>query len=223
MFIHNASIEIPNFELKITHENGTRFYLTENGNKYPSITSVLSANPEKRKGLQQWRKRVGHEEATKISGRAARRGTAVHKMCEDYLNNEEDYSNGAMPDSLQMFNSLKPILDENLNNIHTQEAMLYSDYLGVAGRVDCIAEWNGVPAVIDFKTSSKPKRLEWVNDYFMQCSAYAAMYFERTDIAIKDIVVAVMVDNNKPQIFTEKVSKWLPTLKRAIDEFNIGY
>ena len=124
MFIHNAPIEIPDFKLKISNENGTRFYLTEDGNKYPSITSVLSANPEKQKGLQKWRQRVGREEATKISGRAARRGTVVHKICEDYLNNEEDYSNGAMPDSLEMFNSLKPILDKNLNNIHSHNMLL---------------------------------------------------------------------------------------------------
>ena len=219
MFTHSSLVEIPKFDLKVTYKGGNRFYLTETGNKYPSITSVLSANPEKQQGLREWRNRVGEDEAKKISQRAARRGTSVHKVCEDYLNNAEDYITGIMPDALEMFNSLKPILDKSLNNIYAQEVALYSDYLGIAGRVDCIAEWDGVPVILDFKTSSKPKKLEWASDYFMQCAGYAAMYFERTDFPIKDIVVAIMVDGEEPQIFKEKVGKWLPPLKKMIDEF----
>ena len=219
MFIHNAPVEIPNGILKTINENGSRFYLTKDGNKYPSITSVLSASPEKVQGLQEWRKRVGEKEANKISQKASRRGTVVHKICEDYLNNEKEYINGAMPDAVEMFSSMKPILDESLGNIHTQEASLYSDYLGIAGRVDCIAEWDGVPSVIDFKTSSKPKKEEWIEDYYMQCAGYAAMYYEMTDFPIKDVVVAVMVAGDSPQIFKGKVGEWLVPLKKAIDEF----
>jgi genome maintenance exonuclease 1 len=180
---------------------------------------VLGANPEKRQSLLQWRKRVGEEEANKISRKAARRGTAVHQICEDYLNNVDEYVNGSMPDSLAMFRSMKPILDKSLGNIHAQEVALCSKYLGVAGRVDCIAEWDGVLSVVDFKTSNKPKKEEWIKDYFMQCAGYAAMYYEMTDIPIKDIVVAIMVENEEPQIFKGKVGTWLSPLKRAIDEF----
>jgi len=205
--------------LKTVYENSKRFYVTPAGNKYPSITSVLGANPEKKKGLQEWRKRVGETEANKISRKASRRGTTVHKICEDYLNNEEEYINGAMPDSVGMFNSLKPILIENVGNIYGQELALYSDRLGVAGRVDLIAEWDRVPSVIDFKTSARPKKLEWIDDYFMQCSGYAAMYYEMTGFPIKDVVVAIMVDGDSPQIFKGKVGEWLPSLARAIGDF----
>ena len=219
MFVHNAPVELPDGKLKTVYENSKRFYVTPAGNKYPSITSVLGANPEKKKGLQEWRKRVGETEANKISRKASRRGTTVHKICEDYLNNEEEYINGAMPDSVGMFNSLKPILIENVGNIYGQELALYSDRLGVAGRVDLIAEWDRVPSVIDFKTSARPKKLEWIDDYFMQCSGYAAMYYEMTGFPIKDVVVAIMVDGDSPQIFKGKVGEWLPSLARAIGDF----
>ena len=219
MFIHNAPVELPDGKLKTIYENGNRFYVTPEGNKYPSITSVLGANPEKIKGLQKWRKRVGEAEANKISRKASRRGTTVHKICEDYLNNEDEYINGAMPDSVEMFNSLKPILMKSVGNIYGQELALYSDHLGVAGRVDLIAEWDGVPSIIDFKTSGRPKKIEWIDDYFMQCSGYAAMYYEMTDFPIKDVVVAIMVDGDSPQIFKGKVGEWLPSLARTIVDF----
>jgi genome maintenance exonuclease 1 len=219
MFIHNAPVELPDGKLKTVYEDGRRFYLTPEGNKYPSITSVLGANPEKIKGLMQWRKRVGEVEANKISQKASSRGTTVHKICEDYLNNEKEYINGAMPDSVGMFSSLKPILTQSVGNIYGQELALYSDHLGVAGRVDLIAEWDGVPSIIDFKTSARPKKLEWVDDYFRQCSGYAAMYYEMTDFPIKDVVIAIMVDGDSPQIFKGKVSDWLPSLAKAIVNF----
>ncbi len=219
MFIHNAPVELPDGKLKTVYEDGRRFYVTPEGNKYPSITSVLGANPEKIKGLMQWRKRVGEAEANKISQKASSRGTTVHKICEDYLNNEKEYINGAMPDSGGMFSSLKPILTQSVGNIYGQELALYSDHLGVAGRVDLIAEWDGVPSIIDFKTSARPKKLEWVDDYFRQCSGYAAMYYEMTDFPIKDVVIAIMVDGDSPQIFKGKVSDWLPSLAKAIVNF----
>jgi genome maintenance exonuclease 1 len=219
MFIHNAPVELPDGKLKTVYEDGRRFYVTPEGNKYPSITSVLGANPEKIKGLMQWRKSVGEAEANKISQKASSRGTTVHKICEDYLNNKEEYINGAMPDSVGMFSSLKPILTQSVGNIYGQELALYSDHLGVAGRVDLIAEWDGVPSIIDFKTSARPKKLKWVDDYFMQCSGYAAMYYEMTDFPIKDVVIAIMVDGDSPQIFKGKVSDWLPSLAKAIVNF----
>lgn len=219
MFVHNAPVELPDGKLNTVYDDGKRFYVTPAGNKYPSITSVLSANPDKKKSLQKWRERVGEAEANKISQKAARRGTAVHKICEDYLNNEKEYINGAMPDSVEMFSSLKPILTQKVGNIYGQELALYSDRLGVAGRVDLIAEWDGVPSIIDFKTSARPKKIEWIDDYFMQCSGYAAMYYEMTDFPIKDVVVAIMVDGDSPQIFKGKVGEWLPSLARAIGDF----
>jgi len=220
-FIHNEFDPAKDQESNIetSYKDGTRYYSVE-GKSYPSITSVLSSDPKKRKSLAEWRKRVGEKEANKISGQASRRGTAVHQICEDYLNNKPEYINGAMPDSVEMFSSLRPILDKSLGVINAQEVALFSHRLGIAGRVDCIAEWDDTLSIIDFKTSNKPKRVEWIDDYFMQCAGYAAMYYEMTDIPIKDVVVAIMVAGEEPQIFKEKVANWLVPLTIAIKRFN---
>ena len=199
MFNHvNVNID----EIKTETINGGRYYVTPTGEKYPSITTVLSILSKK--AIMEWRKRVGAEEANKISTQAARRGTNVHQMCEDYLNNKTYITEKTMPVDKQMFSTLKPILDERINNIHTQEATLYSDYLGVAGRVDCIAEFDGRLSVIDFKTSRKLKKKEWISNYFQQASAYCVMYEERTGIPIDQIVILIAVDDEQPQVFVEK-------------------
>ena len=197
---NHVSIEIP--EIKTENINGGRYYVTPTGKKYPSITTVLSILSKK--AIMEWRKRVGEAEANKISTKAARRGTNVHQMCEDYLNNKPYITSKTMPVDKEMFATLKPILDERINNIHTQEATLYSDYLGVAGRVDCIAEFDGRLSVIDFKTSRKPKKKEWISNYFQQASAYCVMYEERTKIPVDQIVILIAVDDNEPQVFVEK-------------------
>lgn len=199
MFNH-VNVNIP--EIRTENINGGRYYVTPTGIKYPSITTVLSILSKK--AIMEWRKRVGAEEANKISTKAARRGTNVHQMCEDYLNNKEYITNKTMPVDKEMFGTLKPILDERINNIHTQEATLYSDYLGVAGRVDCIAEFDGRLSVIDFKTSRKLKKREWISNYFQQASAYCVMYEERTGIPIDQIVILIAVDEEEPQVFIEK-------------------
>lgn len=199
MFNH-VNVNIP--EIRTENINGGRYYVTPTGIKYPSITTVLSILSKK--AIMEWRKRVGAEEANKISTKAARRGTNVHQMCEDYLNNKEYITNKTMPVDKEMFGTLKPILDERINNIHTQEATLYSDYLGVAGRVDCIAEFDGRLSVIDFKTSRKLKKKEWISNYFQQASAYCVMYEERTGIPIDQIVILIAVDEEEPQVFVEK-------------------
>ena len=197
---NHVSIEIP--EIKTENINGGRYYVTPTGEKYPSITTVLSILSKK--AIMEWRKRVGEAEANKISTKAARRGTNVHQMCEDYLNNKPYITSKTMPVDKEMFATLKPILDKRINNIHTQEATLYSDYLGVAGRVDCIAEFDGRLSVIDFKTSRKPKKKEWISNYFQQASAYCVMYEERTKIPVDQIVILIAVDDNEPQVFVEK-------------------
>lgn len=188
-------------ELETETVDGKRYYITPSGKKYPSVTTVSSFASAK--SIQEWRKRVGAEKANKISTQAAVRGTAVHKLCEDYINNIEDYTKKHMPVNIQAFNSIKPIIDDHLNNVIMQECPLYSDYLEVGGRVDCIAEWNGVLSVIDFKTSRKIKKKEWIKGYMMQESAYCVMFEERTKIPIKQIVTIITVDNEQPQVFTE--------------------
>ena len=202
MFTHkNFSLE----ELNTETVNGKRYYVTPQG-KLPSITTVLSILS--RDAIKKWRERVGEAEANKISTKASRRGTNVHAMCEHYINNDLD-TKKYLPNDRETFNSLKPVLDEHLNNIYAQEVPLWSSYLGVAGRVDCIAEWDGKLSVIDFKTSRKLKKKEYISNYFQQCAAYAVMWEERTGIPINKIVVVIAVDGEEPQVFEEKRDNYI--------------
>lgn len=185
--------------------DGKRYYVTPKG-KLPSITTVLSILS--RDAIKKWRERVGEAEANKISTKASRRGTNVHAMCEDFLNNDLD-AKKYLPNDRETFNSLRPVLEEHINNIYAQEVPLWSEYLGVAGRVDCIAEWDGKIAVIDFKTSRKPKKKEYISNYFQQCSAYAVMWEERTGIPINKIVVVIAVDGEEPQVFEERRDNYI--------------
>ena len=195
------------YDLATETINGKRFYVTPGGNKYPSVTTITSQY--NKQSIMEWRKRVGEEEANRISSKAAGRGTRVHTMCENYLNNQEDYLQKQMPDAIVMFKTLQPLLNEYVNNIHALEVPLYSDYLRTAGRVDCIAEFDGAISVIDFKTSSKPKEDKWIQNYYMQCSAYAVMFEERTGIPVPRIVVMIAVDGEKAQIFVKKRNDYI--------------
>lgn len=202
---HNISLE----QLESETTPSGRFYFPANGNKYPSVTTVLSVADKS--GIDQWKKRVGEEEALRIITQAGIRGTEVHLMAEDYINNLETWKTGRMPVNMFTFNQMKPILDTRVDNIYFQEAPLYSDHIKVAGRVDLIAEFDGKLSIIDFKTSRKPKKKEWITNYFMQESFYAAAFFERTGLPIRQIVTLVMVDESEPQIFIESPMDWLPS------------
>lgn len=205
-------------EMETENVNGKRFYKTPKGN-LPSITTVLSILS--RDAIIAWRKRVGEEEANKISTRASRRGTNVHKMCEDYINNELDIKK-FLPADRETFQTIKPILDQYIDNVYAQEVPLWSEYLGVAGRVDCIAEWDGKLSVIDFKTARKEKKKEWIGNYFQQASAYCVMWEERTKIPIDQIVIVIAVDDCPPQVFVEKrdnyIFECMKTIARYKDE-----
>jgi genome maintenance exonuclease 1 len=206
MFNHvDHGITLPKIYRKDT-ESG-RKYFTPEDQAYPSITTVLSILSKQ--GILEWRKRVGEEEANKISRQAAGRGTAVHKLAEDYLDNVEDWNKGAMPANLQSFNDLKTILDTRLNNIWFQEEFLYSDRLKCAGQVDCIAEFDGQLSIVDFKTSRKPKKEEWITNYFIQASFYAAAFYERTGVPIKQGVILITVDGHEAQVFKIKTYDYL--------------
>lgn len=182
-------------------EQGRR-YVTPSGIKYPSITTVLGHFTKH--AIQEWRNRVGEEEANKVSARAAGRGTSLHTICERYIDNEEDYFEKAMPHVRGMFNSIKPILDERIGVVYMQEVPLYSDHLRLAGRVDLIAEFDGIPSIIDFKTASRQKTVEDITDYFQQEAAYAVMYEERTKKPIVNLVTIMAVENSTtPLVFVE--------------------
>ena len=202
------------YDLETETINGKRFYKTPEGLLYPSVTTITGQHGKDK--ILEWRRRVGEEEANRISTKASNRGTKVHKICENYLNNEEDYArtnpahiHKTMPDSIAMFKSLQPLLDEHVNNIHALEIPLYSHHLRVAGRVDCIAEYDGKLSIIDFKTSGKLKEESWIKGYFMQCSAYAVMYEERTGIPVSQIVIMIAVESEHPQVFIKKRNDYI--------------
>lgn len=201
----------------VTTESG-RKYRTPEGIDYPSITTVLSILS--RDSIAKWRKKVGEEEANRISYRASTRGTAVHDVCEKYVNNDPDYLKGYTPDIAQSFLDLKPILDERLTKVYAQEAPLYSNHLGVAGRVDCVGVFDGKLSIIDYKTSKKPKRLDWIKNYFMQEAAYAIMWEERTGMPITQLVTIISVDQNEPQVFIEHRDNWVRPLIETIAQYN---
>lgn len=191
-----------------------RVYVDDEGNKYPSITTVLSIlNKE---AILAWRKRVGEEEANKISTRAATRGTKVHDMIERYVLNEDP----GEPDliSVSNFKEVKPIIDENLSKVYATEKRMFSKHLGVAGTVDCVGVWNGKDSIIDWKTSAKWKKKEWISNYFMQCSAYAIMWEERTGRPITQLVVCIAGDMG-PQIFVEHRDNWDKELISVIKRY----
>lgn len=217
MFNHVNVGELPTVTTETIDRK--RFYVTPEGNKYPSITTVLGVR--KNKELFEWRQKVGEEVAGYIARTAAQKGTKVHHMCEDFLNNdfdEEKHKKNFFPYCL--FTQLKSVL-KNIDNIHFQEAGLYSDKYGIAGRVDCIAEYNGKLSIIDFKTSTKPRNDDWNYNYYVQASAYAEMYEERMGTPIEQIVILVVTDDGTVQEFVkEKDQMYLDTLKETLDIFH---
>jgi genome maintenance exonuclease 1 len=198
-FIHHDIGELK----RTTNLDGSRLYETPSGFAYPSVTTVTGLHTAK--GIAEWRKRVGNEEANRISSKASARGTRIHQYCEDYLRG--NIFEADMFD-LEMFNSIKPLLDQ-IDNIHCLETPLWSDFLQVAGTVDCIAEFQGKLSVIDFKTSSKPKDRDDIHNYFMQTSAYAVAFEERTGIPVGRMVIIMAVDNDDPRWFIEKRDNWI--------------
>lgn len=205
-------------ELERKEINGKRYYISPQGKPLPSVTTFLGHF--KKDSIQAWRKRVGEEEANKISGKASRRGTKFHSLMESYLNNEAGFlTDEVMPDMKQSFWDMVPTLDR-IDNIHYIETMLYSEVLGLAGQVDCIAEFDGIPSVIDFKTSNKLKKEEWITSYFEQCTCYSLMYEEMTGVQCKQIVVLISVDGElHPQVFVKNRKEYVPELAEKIKQF----
>lgn len=218
MFVHLDNSPLIDLESETT-DNG-RYYVTPTGEKYPSVTTVIGASSKK--SILAWRKRVGEQEANRISTRASSRGSDLHSINEDYLNNifnEEKYKEKVLP--LFMFKSLRPFLD-NINNIHMLEGALYSDKLKLAGRVDCIAEYENELAVIDFKTSTKPKQRNWIEHYIAQECAYAMMYYERTGVKVKKLVTLISCENGDVQVFQEyDIKKYMNVLMNYIREWKM--
>ena len=217
-FIHRDDVgdfEIP--EIKVI--DGKRFYVTPDGNSYPSITTVLAQ--QENLGIEAWKSKVGEKEAKRISKESMRIGTAVHQMAEFYLSNYIIKLKNEEKKIVDTFNRLRFLLG-NINNIVGVEIPLFSDLLRVAGTTDCIAEYNGELSVIDFKTSRKPKKEEWIDDYYMQTFAYKLMFEEMTGIEIKQIVILVAcVDSFDVQVFkkpAKDADEWLEKLVKIMKD-----
>ena len=193
-----------------------RQYVDPDGNTYPSITTVLSILSED--SIRAWRARVGEEKENQISRIASTRGTKVHNIIEKYVANDPEYIKDEMPHNIQTFKDVQKVIDEGVTKVYQQEAPLYSKHLGVAGRVDCVGQWNGKDSIIDWKTSRKHKKKEWISSYFMQCAAYAIMWEERTGMPIKQLVVCIAGDEGS-QVFVEDRDNWTEKLIETINEY----
>ncbi len=197
--------------------DGSRRYVV-NGKLLPSVTTVTSY--QNRKSIAEWRERVGVDVANQISQFASNNGTKFHKIVEDYVNNlDVDYDTEKYEVALKLFNQFKALLDD-VNNIHYQECALYSEQLGIAGRVDCIAEYNGKLSVIDFKSSSKPKYENQIQNYFVQETGYAMMYEEMTGQKVEQIVTLISCHSGETQVFIKNPDDYVDTLKQYIQEYN---
>ena len=198
-------------ELSVKTEEGKRLYQTPQGKSYPSVTTVTGILSKD--DIQAWRQRIGEEKADQITRAATSRGNEVHKLAELYLKNEL-FSQSTLFDepktnNYKMFEALSSVLDNKVGIVRAIEAPLYSDVLRVGGRVDLVAEWDNELAVIDFKTSSKPKKEHWIDNYFMQSSAYAFMFEELTKISINKIVIAIALENLGTQIFIKNANDYI--------------
>ena len=192
-----------------THTDGKRYYTSPSGKHLPSVTTVVGAM--KKQSIMEWRNRVGEVEANRVSKLATGRGNRVHALAERYLKNEKIEWIREMPDAVEMFRTLIPHI-HRINNIHYIEQALWSESIGLAGRVDLIAEWDGVLSVIDFKTSKRLKDREDIFDYFAQCTAYSGMYEERVGVPIEQLVIVMAVEHEEPLIFIEKTEDHINTL-----------
>ena len=221
MFNH-VPVTVPKLETKTVDHK--RFYVTPEDNYYPSITTVLSIR--KKEGLMEWRKRVGNDVANYVARTASARGTKVHHMCEDYLNNQhiewpekwKEHEKDFLPWCL--FGQLRNKVLGNIDEIYAQECSLYSDKYRVAGRVDCIAKYNGELSIIDFKTSTKERSDEWNENYYIQGSAYAEMFTELTGIDTNQIVILVVTEDGTVQEFIKSKNDYLIDLSEAIEEWS---
>jgi len=213
-------------DLNTKNIDGKRHYLVpdprsgeESALAYPSITTLLGWYSAP--GIANWRKKIGAEEANKITTQAARRGTSVHKIVEDYITNQisEDYLRSMMPTYKEDYLKFKEVIDEHIGDIYGIETALWSHKLHVAGTADCIAEWDGELSILDWKTSRKIKKREYIENYFLQGTFYAKAYEELTGQEVRILNIVMVPQGESPIIFTEKVSDWEDKLTQYVNKW----
>ena len=221
-------------EVKRVTLEGKRHYVLDDGTlarPFPSVTSITSSCKKSRAGLNAWRKRVGAEEANRVSATASSRGTSVHQLIEDHCQNNgievtetsigKRLPEGVMPHAYDMFTRLRDVADAHIDNIRVIEGMMYSRHLRTAGTVDMIAEFDGELAVIDWKTSNKRKTRSQIYNYFKQESAYAVMYEENTNIPIKKLVTVITSGEGTSQTFVEHRDEWIGEFIKLRDDYEL--
>jgi len=215
MFNH-VDIELPQLERETI--DGVRYYSVPDEEEFLRLVSITSVTSHFNKEIfVNWRKKVGDEKADRITKAATSRGTDMHTLVEHHLKNEGLPK--VQPISDFLFKIAKPELNK-INNIHALEGSLYSKQLGIAGTVDCIAEYDGELAIIDFKTSKKPKPREWIEHYFVQCMAYGCMLYELTGISVKKLVIIMSCENGECVVYEERdKSKYIKLLTEYIGKF----
>lgn len=216
MFIHKREIVIPDYQLEqVNLGEGNRIY--KRGDKsYKSVTTFLKQFDDG--GLDVWRARVGEEKANRIAKAASARGTGLHSIAERFLLNDPDYMQASDNyTSINLFRQLQPTLEDNITGIYGTETRLYSDILGLAGTADLICDWCGRPSIGDFKTSIKPKKIEWIDKYFLQCAAYSVMVEELLGLQCKQLVVMIAIEQDpEPQLFIENRIDWVKKLVNLV-------
>lgn len=194
-----------------------RFYITPDGNRYPSITTVLSSQDDG--GIERWKQRVGEAEATRVSNFAKNRGNYMHDLMEKYIRQEEINASRLLPLYKNSFIRISKILDERLSEWYVQEKQLYSDYLKLAGRIDLAARFDGIRSIVDYKTSGKVKKKEWIDSYFIQETAYSIMLEERTGVSFPNLVIIMDVLGQDPIVFKEHRDNWVKPLMNIISKY----
>ena len=216
MTFDHVDVSLPSLERETI--DGVRYYKVPDEDDILKLVSITSITSHYNKEIfVKWRKRVGVEEADRITRKATSRGTDMHTLTEHYLKNEQLPQ--VQPISDHLFRICKKDLNR-INNICALEGALYSKYLGIAGTVDCIAEFDGELAIIDFKTSKKPKPRDWIDYYFVQCCAYACMLHELTGISVKKFVIIMACENGESVVYEERdKQKYIRLLTQYIKKF----
>ena len=221
LFLHDP---IPQIDMDTVSLNGRRYYKTPTGELYPSVTTVTSS--VKKQYIEEWKARVGEQEANRISRKATTRGTALHSLCEGYVANNPDYKRGVMPPTIELFNKIKPIIDEHIEIVYGIELALFSNELKTAGRTDLFCRFMGVNTILDFKTANKAKDKADIEDYFIQATTYAMMveemYADYKPIYIPQIAIVIAVDEAgvPGQLFVEPTTRYRGKARKLFNDYH---